>query len=112
MSQLARRSYRLLTVFRARSVPGNSASQMPAVPFCLYAVPEDVGIVPAIVKGYILACFLAVLVRYIERLLVADSTDNFQIFFRKSKVAVILLGKLVTASLVLWYSHAIDRTIL
>ena len=26
---------------------------------------------------------------------VADSTDNFQIFFRKSKVAVILLGKLV-----------------
>ena len=32
---------------------------------------------------------------YIERLLVADSTDNFQIFFRKSKVAVILLGKLV-----------------
>ena len=35
MSQLARRSYRLLTVFRARSVPGNSASQMPAVPFLL-----------------------------------------------------------------------------
>ena len=28
-------------------------------------------------------------------LLIADSTDNFQIFFRKSKVAVILLGKLV-----------------
>ena len=26
---------RLLTVFRARSVPGNSASQMPAVPFLL-----------------------------------------------------------------------------
>ena len=63
--------------------------------FSLYAVPEDVGIVPAIVKGYILACFLAVLVRYIERLLGADSTDNFQILFRKGKIAVVFLGKFV-----------------
>ena len=57
----------------------------------MYAVPEDVGIVPAIVKGYILACFLAVLVRYIERLLVADSTDNFQIFFRKIEMGTFFL---------------------
>ena len=56
--------------------------------FCLYAVPEDIGIVPAIVKGYILACD-------IERLLIADSTDNFQIFFRKGKIAVVFLGKFV-----------------
>ena len=63
--------------------------------FCLYAVPEDIGIVPAIVKGYILACFLAVLVCHIEWLLIADSTDNFQIFFRKGKIAVVFLGKFV-----------------
>ena len=31
---------------------------------------------------------------YIEWLLIADSTDNFQIFFRKGKLAVVLLGKL------------------
>ena len=59
------------------------------------SVPEDIGIVPAIVKGYILACFLAVLVCHIEWLLIADSTDNFQIFFRKGKIAVVFLGKFV-----------------
>ena len=62
--------------------------------FCLYAVPEDVGIVPSIIKGNIFACFLAVLVCYIEWMLIADATDNFQIFLRKGKVAVVLLGKL------------------
>ena len=36
----------------------------------------------------------AVLVCHIEWLLIADSTDNFQIFFRKGKLAVVLLGKL------------------
>ena len=46
---------------------------------------SDIGIVPAIVKGYILACFLAVLVCHIEWLLIADSTDNFQIFFRNQQ---------------------------
>ena len=60
----------------------------------LYHNTKDVGIVPAIVKGNIFACFLAILVCYIERLLIADATDNFQIFFRKGKIAVILLGKL------------------
>ena len=95
MSRHAHRSCKWLTVFQAKSVPGNSVFQMPTALFCLYAVPEDVGIVPTIVKGDIFASFLAVLVCYIEWLLIADATDNFQIFFRKSKVAVILLGKLV-----------------
>ncbi len=80
--------------------------------FSLYAVPEDVGIVPCIIKGNIFTCFLAILVRYIEWLLIADSTDYFQVSFRKGKVAVILLCKLTDRILVLWYSHAIDRTIL
>ena len=63
--------------------------------FCLYAVPEDVGIVPTIVKGDIFASFLAVLVCHIEWLLIADTSDNFQIFFGKSKITVVFLGKLV-----------------
>ena len=95
MSQLARRSYRLPTVFQVRSVPGNSASQMPVNLFSLYAVPEDVGIVPTVVKGDIFASFLAVLVCHIEWLLIADTSDNFQIFFGKSKITVVFLGKLV-----------------
>ena len=63
--------------------------------FCLYAIPEDVGIAPSVIKGNIFASFLAVLVCDIERLLIADSTDNFQIFFRKGKIAVVFLGKFV-----------------
>ena len=59
--------------------------------FSLYAVPEDVVIVPAIVKGNIFACFLAVLVCHIERLLIADATDNFQIFFCTSEIIVVFL---------------------
>ena len=56
------------------------------------------------VKGYILACFFAVLVCDIERLLIADSTDNFQIFFRKGKIAVVFLGKFVDRILCLLYT--------
>ena len=61
----------------------------------LYAVPENVGIVPSIINGNILARFLAILVCYIERLLIADATDYFQVFFRKGKITVVLLGKLI-----------------
>ena len=61
--------------------------------FSLYAVPEDVGIVPCIIKGNIFTCFLAILVRYIEWLLIADATDYFQVSFRKGKVAVVFLCK-------------------
>ena len=56
---------------------------------------RDIGIVPAIVKGYILACFFAVLVCDIERLLIADSTDNFQIFFRKGKICLLYTSRCV-----------------
>lgn len=41
-------------------------------PFGLYAVPEDVRIVPAIVKGNILARFLTDLVRHIEGLVIVS----------------------------------------
>ena len=61
--------------------------------FCLYAVPEDVGIVPTIVKGDIFARFFSVLVCHIEWLLIADATDYFQIFFGKGAITVIFLGK-------------------
>lgn len=44
--------------------------------------------------GNIFAGFLAVFVCHIERLLIADTMDNFQIFVRKGKVAVVFLGKL------------------
>ena len=62
--------------------------------FCLYAVPEDVGVVPSIIKSNIFARFLAVLICHIEWLLIADTSNNSQIFFRKGKVTVILFGKL------------------
>ena len=76
MSRHTRRSYRLPTVFQVRSAPGSSASQKLAEFFCLYAIPENVGIVPCIVKVNIFASFLAVLVCHIEWLLIADTTDN------------------------------------
>ena len=62
--------------------------------FCLYAIPEDVGIAPSVIKGNIFASFLAVLICYIEWLLIADATDYFQVSFRKGKVAVVFLCKL------------------
>ena len=80
--------------------------------FRLYAVPENVGIVPSIIKGNIFVGFLAVLVCHIERLLIADATDNFQIFFRKGKIAVVFLGKFVDRILgicLLYTSDAADE---
>ena len=105
MNRHAHRSYRLLTVFQVRSVPGNSASQMPVNLFSLYAVPEDVGIVPTIVKGDIFASFLAVLVCHIEWLLVTDATYSSA----RARSQLYFLENSLTASLVLWYSQAISK---
>ena len=80
-------------LFKQGLFPVVQLSKCPLYLFCLYAVPENIGIIPSIVKGYILACFLAVLVRYIERLLIADTTNNFQIFFRKGNITVVFWGK-------------------
>ena len=62
--------------------------------FGLYAVPENIRVVPAIVTGNIFTCFLVGLVCDIERLLIADATDYFQIFFCKGEIAVVFLCKL------------------
>ncbi len=80
--------------------------------FCLYAVPEDVGVVPSIIKSNIFARFLAVLICHIEWLLIADTSNNSQIFSARAKSQLYFLENSLTASLVLWYSQAIDRTIL
>ena len=112
MSRHAHRSYKSPAAFQARFAPGNSVSQMPAAPFLLVCRSRGCRYSSMYHQGQHLHLFPRH-PRPLHRM-AADCGCHGLLsgILRRARSQLYFFANSLTASLVLWYSHAIDRTIL